>query len=89
MSLLVDNPILNSPFEEPSRYWDYKEGQPVLAEGRRLAGYYLKPRTRGPQLSLFEEEFIPLETINQIRERAARRCIIRVCVPHHSQGAAR
>jgi hypothetical protein len=30
MSLLVDNPILNSPFEEPTRYWAYEEGQPVL-----------------------------------------------------------
>lgn len=36
MSLIVDNPIINSPFEEPSRYWDYKEGQPVLAEDRSL-----------------------------------------------------
>jgi type III restriction enzyme len=58
MSLLVDNPILNSPFEEPARYWAYEEGQPVLKEGRRPAGYYLKPRTRGPQTSLFEEEFV-------------------------------
>jgi hypothetical protein len=41
MSLLVDNPILNSPFEEPARYWAYEEGQPVLKEGRRPAGYYL------------------------------------------------
>lgn len=46
MSLLVDNPILNSPFEEPTRYWAYEEGQPVLKEGRRPAGYYLKARTR-------------------------------------------
>lgn len=68
-ALLVDNPIVNSPFEEPVRYWDYKEGQPVLAEGRRPAGYYLRPRTRGPQVSMFEEEFIPLETVNAIRER--------------------
>jgi type III restriction enzyme len=28
--MLVDNPILNSPFEEPARYWPYEEGQPVL-----------------------------------------------------------
>jgi type III restriction enzyme len=69
MSLLVDNPILNSPFEEPSRYWAYEEGQPVLKEGRRPAGYYLKARTRGPQTSLFEEEFVPLEQVNTIRER--------------------
>jgi type III restriction enzyme len=69
MSLLVDNPIVNSPFEEPGRYWAYEEGQSVLKEGRRPAGYYLKPRTRGPQTSLFEEEFVPLDLVNTIRER--------------------
>ena len=69
MSLLVENPILNSPFEEPTRYWAYEEGQPVLEEGRRPAGYYLKPRTRGPQTSLLEEEFVPLDLVNTIRER--------------------
>ena len=25
MSLAVDNPIINSPSEEPSRWWDYAE----------------------------------------------------------------
>jgi type III restriction enzyme len=69
MSLLVENPILNSPFEEPTRYWAYEEGQPVLKEGRRPAGYYLKARTRGPQMALLEEEFVPLEQVNTIRER--------------------
>jgi type III restriction enzyme len=69
MTLAVDNPIINSPFEEPARYWDYKEGQPILSAGRRPAGYYLRPRTRGPQLSMFEEEFIRLELVNNIRER--------------------
>ena len=67
--MLVDNPILNSPFEEPSRYWAYEEGQPVVREGRRPAGYYLKARTRGPQAALLEEEFVPLELVNTIRER--------------------
>jgi len=69
MSLLVDNPILNSPFEEPTRYWAYEEGQPVLKEGRRPAGYYLKARTRGIQMAMLEEEFVPLELVNTIRER--------------------
>jgi type III restriction enzyme len=69
MTLLVENPILNSPFEEPARYWDYEEGQPVLKDGRRPAGYYLKARTRRPQTSLFEEEFVPLDLVNTIRER--------------------
>ncbi|NLG83374.1 MAG: DEAD/DEAH box helicase family protein [Firmicutes bacterium] len=67
--MLVDNPILNSPFEEPTRYWDYHEGQPVIVEGRRPAGYYLRPRTRGAQVSMFEEEFVPLEPVNTIRAR--------------------
>jgi len=35
MSLVLDNPIINNLFEEPSRWWDYSEGQPVLRKGRR------------------------------------------------------
>jgi len=27
MSLAVDNPILNNPFEEPKEYWIYEEEQ--------------------------------------------------------------
>jgi len=27
MSLAVDEPILNNPFEEPKEYWVYVEGQ--------------------------------------------------------------
>ena len=69
MSLLVDNPILNSPFDEPTRYWAYEEGQPILKQGRRPAGYYLKARTRGPQMAMLEEEFVPLDLVNTIREQ--------------------
>lgn len=28
MSLAVDNPILNNPFEETKEYWIYDGGQP-------------------------------------------------------------
>jgi type III restriction enzyme len=69
MSLAVDNPIVNSPFEEPTKWWDYSEGQPVQREGRRPAGYYLRPRTRSATGSLFEEEFVPLDLVNEIRSR--------------------
>ncbi len=69
MSLAVDNPIVNSPFEEPTRWWDYAEGQPTLREGRRPAMYYLRPRTRSATGALFEEEPVLLETVNQIRAR--------------------
>ncbi|NPV14009.1 DEAD/DEAH box helicase family protein [candidate division WOR-3 bacterium] len=67
--MLVDNPIINSPFKEPNMWWAYEEGQPVLRLGRRPAGYYLKPRTRGEQVALFEEEFVELTMVNTIRER--------------------
>lgn len=67
--MLTDNPIINSAYEEPTRYWDYEAGQPVLREGRRTAGYYLKARTHPAQMALLEEEFVPLELVNAIRER--------------------
>lgn len=35
MSLAVDKPILNNPFEEPREYWIYEEGQPKRMSGRR------------------------------------------------------
>jgi type III restriction enzyme len=41
----------------------------VPKEGRRPAGYYLKARTRGLQMALLEEEFVPLELVNTLRER--------------------
>lgn len=69
MSLAVDNPIANNPFAEPSQWWDYSEGQPVLREGRRPAGYYLRPRTRAATGSHFEEEFVPLDAANEMRGR--------------------
>lgn len=69
MSLLVDNPIVNNPFEEPQQHWVYEQGQPVLKQERRKSGYYLRPRTRGEQVALFEEEFVELDVVNTIRER--------------------
>ncbi|MGB9877859.1 MAG: BPTD_3080 family restriction endonuclease [bacterium] len=67
--MLVDNPIINSPFDEPTKYWAYENGQPVIKEGRRPAGYLFKPRSKVNQRALFEEEFIPLGIVNEIRER--------------------
>lgn len=69
MALAIDKPIINSPFEEPACYWAYEEGQPVLKLGRRPAGYYLKPRTRGPQAALLAEEFVLLDQVNRIRQK--------------------
>ena len=35
MTLAVDQPIINDPYQEPTRWWDYQQGQPVLMDGRR------------------------------------------------------
>lgn len=46
--LAVDDPIINSPFEEPTCYWVYdtETGQPIQAPGRRPAHYYFRSRRR-------------------------------------------
>ena len=74
MNLAVDQPILNSPFKEPTRYWIYDQQtkQAVVMEGRRPAGYYFRARRRPDegQLSfLAEEQFVQLELVNAIRQR--------------------
>ncbi len=71
MNLAVDNPILNNPYAEPLRYWLYQQGQPVVMDGRRPAGYYFKARrTPKEQFSfLTDEQFVELEEVNQIRKR--------------------
>ncbi len=69
MPLALDNPIVNDPFAEPQRYWEYREGQPYLVEGRRPAGYYFRPRTRMGMGAVAEEEFVELEVVNEIRRR--------------------
>ncbi|MCX7598951.1 MAG: DEAD/DEAH box helicase family protein [Armatimonadetes bacterium] len=76
---VVDRPIINSPFEEPTAYWhipgpvERRRGRrPERREGRRPSGYYIRPRTRksrAPETpSLFEEEFVALELVNRLRE---------------------
>jgi type III restriction enzyme len=71
MNLAVDQPILNNPFEEPTRYWIYQSGQPYVQTGRRPAGYYFKARRRpDEQTTLFtDEQFVELTHINQIRHQ--------------------
>lgn len=72
MALAVEKPIVNDPFNEPSCYWEYKEGQPQLITVRRPAGYYLLARTRTGAGPLAAEEFVPLDLVNTIRERVKK-----------------
>lgn len=67
MSLLVDNPIINSPFEEPTHHWAYEGQLPMRKEKGRPAGHYFKGRTRRGQPALLEEEFVQLNLFNALR----------------------
>ncbi len=71
MSLAVDEPILNNPFEEPKEYWVYEEGHPKRMSGRRPAGYYFRTGKRtDSQVEMFvEEQFRELELVNKIRQK--------------------
>jgi type III restriction enzyme len=75
---VISNPILNSPFSEPERHFEFNdEGiTDQIANGRRESGYFLpiaSPRKKGGQLK-FETEwtqdrFLSSPRINRIRER--------------------
>jgi type III restriction enzyme len=71
----VDQPILNSPFDEPSEHWQIEEGStPKRVQTRRRAGYFYRdPRTSRPDT---EEptrgEWQELELVNLVRERLGR-----------------
>jgi type III restriction enzyme len=79
--VVIDNPILNPPYEEPSRHFRFSdEGiTDEVAEGRRRSGYFVPvpaARTRQPQLQMetqwTEDRFSPNDDINEIRDFIAR-----------------
>ena len=69
MPIVVDEPIVNSPFAEPTRHYRIRGGAPVLVEERRPSGFTPGLRTRGGQASMLEEEFVELPLVNEIRRR--------------------
>lgn len=60
-------PIVNDPYEEPSRHWEFGEGEPRLVQGRRPSGY-LPAVKRGGQLQI-TDQVIFMDRVNQIRNR--------------------
>lgn len=72
MALAVDEPIINKPFSEPLRHYAYVDGQARLIEERRRAGYYFRPHTRKQMAAVAEEQFVPLEAVNEIRRRVGQ-----------------
>ena len=61
------NPIINDPYVEPTRHWDFGEGEPKTVEGRRLSGY-LPAAKPGEQLQI-TDQLILMEQVNRIRDR--------------------
>src|SRR5437016_1990832 len=65
----IDTLIINSPYEEPKRYWSYdrETRQFNLKEGRRPAGYVVATE----HSKAFDDpgKFIEIPIVNQIRPR--------------------
>ena len=73
----VDQPILCSPYEEPSDYWLYdpETGEADPAPGRRPAGHWFRNETTSQtqQRRLFaEENWEELPYVNSLREDVKR-----------------
>ena len=77
--VIIENPILNSPFEEPRRHFRFTEDGITneIIEARRVSSYFVpipQPRKRGKQLAFTEWTQDRIEEnkfINQVRERVA------------------
>jgi len=77
----IENPILNSPFAEPTRHFRFDEDgiTSEIAEGRRRSTYFIpiaKPKTKGgAQLSLpgdwVGERMTDNDFINRVREQVS------------------
>lgn len=74
--VVIDNPILNPPFDPPTRHWRFgPDGiTDEWVEGRRPSGYFAPvPAAKGVQLSLLDDPALSRlqanELVNTIRHR--------------------
>jgi type III restriction enzyme len=78
--VVIENPVLNSPFFEPQRHFKFDDDgiTDEIVEGRRISSYFIpipRPKKKG-QPSLFETEWTQdrieeNKLVNQIRQRVA------------------
>lgn len=72
MDYEVDQPILNSPYEEPREYWRIVEGEaPKRMPGRRKAMYYYRPPSAPGDDAGGRGAAVELTLVNLIRNRLA------------------
>ena len=79
--VVIENPILNSPFEEPTRHFRFSEEgiTDEIVKARRVSSYFIpipRPKKKNPRQLAFETEWTAdrvkeNEFINQVRERVA------------------
>lgn len=79
--VVIENPIINSPFSEPSRHFRFTDEGITneIVEPRRVSSYFIpiaKPRKKGSNQLTFETEWTEdrieeNKFINQVRERVA------------------
>ena len=76
MAVAIENPVLNSPFEEPKKHFRFDEDgiTDQVVEGRRISTYFVPiapPKKKGPQTALptdwTSERVRENEFINQVR----------------------
>ena len=76
--VVIDNPILNSPFDEPTRHFEFgDEGiTNEIVEMRRTSSYFIpiaQPKKKGKQLAFdtewTQDRFKPCDHVNKIRIR--------------------
>jgi type III restriction enzyme len=78
--VVIENPVLNSPYSEPKRHFKFDEEGITneIVEERRISAYFVpvaKPRKRGKQMVFdtewTEERLEENRFINRVRERVA------------------
>ena len=79
--VVIENPVLNSPYDEPQRHFRFAEDgiTDEIVEARRLSSYFVPipaPKKKGRQLA-FDTEWTKdrieeNDFINRVRERVAR-----------------
>jgi type III restriction enzyme len=79
--IVIENPVLNSPFEEPQRHFKFNDDgiTDEIAEGRRRSSYFVpiaRPRKKGGQLQLYgdwtQDRLEETKLVNDIRQSVAR-----------------
>ena len=68
----IDKLIINSPYEEPKKFWSYEREQRsfTLKDGRRPAGYIIA--SEGSKSFDDPGVFVPIPLVNEIRKRIKR-----------------